>query len=193
MSLVSVKGKNWLFKKFDTSKISIFVEKYSLTEITAKLLSIREKNISNIDLFLNPKIKNLLPNPMQLKDMKKSIDRTYRSILNNEPIAIFGDYDVDGATATAILAKYFTNIKQSVITYIPDRHSEGYGPNKKGFNKEFSCIQQGINYDYKYDPETGELLTIGNTTDSQSSQSVGKSEIIKAVINVKKQIIIEVL
>ena len=135
MSLVSVKGKNWLFKKFDTSKISIFVEKYSLTEITAKLLSIREKNISNIDLFLNPKIKNLLPNPMQLKDMKKSIDRTYRSILNNEPIAIFGDYDVDGATATAILAKYFTNIKQSVITYIPDRHSEGYGPNKKGFNK----------------------------------------------------------
>ena len=141
MSLVSVKGKNWVYKKFDTSKISTFIEKYSLTEITAKLLSIREKNINNIDLFLNPKIKNLLPNPMQLKDMKNSIDRIYKGILKNELIGIFGDYDVDGATSTAILAKYFSAIKKSVITYIPDRHSEGYGPNKKGFNK---LINDGV-------------------------------------------------
>ena len=77
MTFSSVSGKNWIYKKFDTSDVTEFAEKYSLTEIVAKLLSIRKKNIDDIDLFLNPKIKNLLPNPMQLKDMKNAIDRTY--------------------------------------------------------------------------------------------------------------------
>ena len=77
MNFASVSGKNWLFKKFDSSDITKFSEHYSLTEIVAKLLSIRKKNIDDINLFLNPKIKNLLPNPLQLKDMKKAIDRTY--------------------------------------------------------------------------------------------------------------------
>ena len=52
-------------------------EKYSLNEMVARLLSIRKKNIENIELFLNPTIKNLLPNPLHLKDMNKAIDRTY--------------------------------------------------------------------------------------------------------------------
>ncbi len=69
MSFSSVSGKNWLFKEFDSSEITKFSEDYSLTEIVAKLLSIRKKNIDNIDLFLNPKIKNSLPNPLHLKDM----------------------------------------------------------------------------------------------------------------------------
>ena len=55
MNFSSVSGKNWLFKKFDSSEIYKFVENYSLSEITAKLLSIRKNNIENIDLFLNPK------------------------------------------------------------------------------------------------------------------------------------------
>ena len=62
MSFLSVSGKKWLFKKFDSSDLSNFTENFSLTEIVAKLISIRKKNISDINLFLNPKIKNLLPN-----------------------------------------------------------------------------------------------------------------------------------
>ena len=88
MSFSSVSGKNWLFKKFDTSDITKFSEDYSLTEIVAKLLSIRKKNIDNINLFLNPKIKNLLPNPLHLKDMKNAVDRIYRSITKRELIGI---------------------------------------------------------------------------------------------------------
>ena len=133
MNFSSVSGKNWLFKKFDTTDINKFTENFSLPEVVAKLLSIRKKNIDNIDLFLNPKIKNLLPNPFHIKDMKNAIERTYRSISENEIIGIFGDYDVDGATSTALLARYFLSIKKKINTYIPDRQTEGYGPNTIGF------------------------------------------------------------
>ena len=118
MIFSSVSGKNWLFKKFDSSDVRKFSENYSLPEIAAKLLSIRKKNIDNIELFLDPKIKNLLPNPHNLKDMKKAIDRTYSGIIKNELIGIFGDYDVDGASSTALLTRYFLSINQKVYTYI---------------------------------------------------------------------------
>ena len=140
MSLASVSGKNWLFKKFDPSDVIKISESYALTEIVAKLLSIRKKNIENINLFLNPKIKNLLPNPLHLKDMKRAVDRVYSSIIKRELISIFGDYDVDGASSTALLTRYFLSINQKVQTYIPDRQKEGYGPNIDGFK---NLIHQG--------------------------------------------------
>ena len=134
MNSTSVNGKNWIYKKFNSTDVRNFKDKYNISDITAKLLSIKKNKIENIDLFLNPKIKNLLPNPFQLIDMKTAIERTYKGIVNNENIGIFGDYDVDGASSTAILAKYFLSINQKIKTYIPDRQSEGYGPNIKGFH-----------------------------------------------------------
>tara|TARA_B110000438_G_C15788046_1_gene639340 strand:+ start:17 stop:1777 length:1761 start_codon:yes stop_codon:yes gene_type:complete len=140
MNFSSVSGKNWLFKKFDHSDVIKLSENYSLSEIVAKLLSIRKKNIKNVSLFLNPKIKNLLPNPLHLKDMKNAVDRVYKSIINNDLLGVFGDYDVDGASSTALLVRYFISIKQKIRTYIPDRQKEGYGPNINGFE---SLINQG--------------------------------------------------
>jgi len=140
MNFSSVSGKNWLFKKFDASDVIKLSENYSLSEIVAKLLSIRKKNIKNVSLFLNPKIKNLLPNPFHLKDMKNAVDRVYKSIIDNDLLGVFGDYDVDGASSTALLVRYFISINQKVRTYIPDRQKEGYGPNIKGFE---SLISQG--------------------------------------------------
>ena len=134
MNFTSVSGKNWVFKKFNSSDIKIYSEDYSLSEIVAKLLSIRKKNIENIGSFLNPTIKNLMPNPLTLKDMENAIERTYQGIKKRELIGIFGDYDVDGATSTALLARYFLSINQKIQTYIPDRKREGYGPSVEGFN-----------------------------------------------------------
>jgi len=134
MNLASVSGKKWIFNLYSDSDIKNYSENYSLDEIVAKLLSIRKKNIDNVELFLNPTIKNLLPNPMQLKDMDSAINRVYESILKNELIGVFGDYDVDGASSTALLARYFLSINQKIVAYIPDRKKEGYGPNIKGFN-----------------------------------------------------------
>ena len=135
MNSNSVSGKNWKFKKYNSTDITTYKETFLLSEIAAKLLSIRKNNIQDVALFLNPKVKNLLPNPLTLKDMKKGIERTYSSIINNEPIGIFGDYDVDGATSTALLARYFLSINQKIHTYIPDRQTEGYGPSNLGFAK----------------------------------------------------------
>ena len=135
MNFSSISGKNWTFKKFNSSDITYFSEKFSLTETVAKLISIRKKNIIDVKSYLDPKVKNLLPNPSILKDMETAVNRTYKSLLNNDLVGIFGDYDVDGASSTALLAKYFDAIKQKTKIYIPDRQKEGYGPTKGGFEK----------------------------------------------------------
>jgi len=141
MSFTSVSGKKWIFRKFDDIDIKKYSENYFLSEIVAKLLSIRKKNINNIKFFLNPTIKNLLPNPMQMKDMNNAVNRTFESIKKKELIGIFGDYDVDGATSTALLTRYFFSINQKIHTYIPDRKKEGYGPTVKSFN---NLIDKGV-------------------------------------------------
>jgi len=140
MNFSSVSGKNWLFKKFDSSDVNKFSENFSLSEIVARLLSIRKKNIDDVGLFLDPKIKNLLPNPLRLKDMRTAVERTYKCILKHELIGIFGDYDVDGASSTALLARYFLAINKKIKTYIPDRQRDGYGPNNAAFK---SLIDNG--------------------------------------------------
>ena len=94
--------------------------------------------MEEVKLFLNPRIKNLLPNPFILKDMEKAVNRTIKAISKKEKIGIFGDYDVDGATSTAILGNYFSEINQKIEIYIPDRKTEGYGPSKKSFEKLIS-------------------------------------------------------
>ena len=133
MTFASVSGKNWKFKDFDHSDIKKYTENYSLSEIAAKLLAIRKEGIEDINLFLNPTIKNLLPNPFRLKDMENAVKRTFISIQKKELIGIFGDYDVDGATSTALLTRYFLSINQKIKMYIPDRKKEGYGPTISGF------------------------------------------------------------
>ena len=135
MNYSSVTGKNWIFKKYDNLEVKKFSEDYLVSEIVAKLLSIRKKNIEDINFFLNPKIKNVLPNPFHLKDMKNAVERTYQALCNEQTLGIFGDYDVDGATSTALLSIYFKSLDQKVKTYIPDRKSEGYGPNIPAFEK----------------------------------------------------------
>ena len=141
MKFDSISGKHWIFKKFSDSDIKKYIENYSLNEISAKLLAIRKKNIENIDLFLNPTIKNNLPNPFKMKDMKNAINKTYDSITKNEIFGVFGDYDVDGASSTALLVKYFKQINKKIKTYIPDRKNEGYGPSIKGFH---NLIKSGV-------------------------------------------------
>ena len=105
-------------------------------------------NNKDIKNFLNPSIKNILPNPNILKDMEKATKRTVESIIKKEKIGIFGDYDVDGASSTAILGKFFEQINCPYEIYIPDRKLEGYGPSVKGFQ---SLIDNGAKLKTKSD------------------------------------------
>ena len=135
MNSLSVSGKNWVLKKFSEQNSNFLKENFSLDEITSKLLSIRQIKIEEVSSFLKPSIKNFLPNPHNLADMEKSTLRTTKAIYQKEKIGIFGDYDVDGATSTAVLGNYFSELNLEYETYIPDRKNEGYGPSIKGFQE----------------------------------------------------------
>ena len=157
MNALSVSGKNWICKKFNSEEINFFKTNYFLDEIVAKLLSIRKIKKEEIKFFLDPSIKNILPNPYILKSMDTAIERTTKAILKKEKIGIFGDYDVDGATSIAILGKYFELLNIPIETYIPDRKLEGFGPNIKGFS-EF--IDQGVKLIYTVDCGTLSFTTM---------------------------------
>ena len=135
MNLLSVSGKNWVLKKYNEEKSNFLKENFSLDEITSKLLSIRKIKNDEVSSFLNPSIKNFLPNPNNLTDMKKSTLRTASAVNLKEKLGIFGDYDVDGATSTALLGNYFSELNLEYETYIPDRKKEGYGPSQKSFKE----------------------------------------------------------
>ncbi len=135
MSSLSLSGKNWILKKYNEKDIIFLKENFSLDEITSKLLSIRQIKKDEINSFLNPSIKNFLPNPDILNDMEKSSKRAAKSIIKKEKIGIFGDYDVDGATSTALLGNYFSELNIDYEIYIPDRKKEGYGPSIKSFQE----------------------------------------------------------
>ena len=135
MSSCSISGKNWILKKYSEEKSNFLKENFSLDEITSKLLSIRQINNNEVSAFLNPSIKNFLPNPYNLIDMEKSTLRTINAIILKEKLGIFGDYDVDGATSTALLGNYFSELNLKYETYIPDRKKEGYGPSIESFKE----------------------------------------------------------
>ena len=135
MNSLSVSGKSWILKNYNREDFSYIKENFLLDEITSKLLSIRNIKKEEINSFLNPSLKNFLPYPDNLIDMEKSTLRTVEAILNNEKIGIFGDYDVDGATSTALLGNYFNELNLNYEIYIPDRKKEGYGPSIKSFDK----------------------------------------------------------
>ena len=144
----SVKGKKWITKEFDVDEINFFKTNFFLDHVVAKLLSIRKIKKEEVKFFLDPTIKNTLPNPFILKDMDKAIDRSLKVILNKEKIGIFGDYDVDGATSTAILGQYFRSLKIDFEIHIPDRKTEGFGPNENAF---IEFINKGVNLIFTVD------------------------------------------
>ena len=76
MNSNSVSNKNWIFKRYNEQDVLFYKENYSLDEITSKLLSIRKIKKEDVQSFLTPSIKNLLPNPIVINDMQKSAKRT---------------------------------------------------------------------------------------------------------------------
>ena len=131
----SLKGYFWNIKDYDEKLALTIFQKKHVSEITSRLLAIRNIKLEDIDNYFDPKIKNLLKNPYHLLDMDKAVNAIYDAIINNKKICIFGDYDVDGATATALMVKYFRSLKIKVEVYVPDRIEDGYGLNEQSIEK----------------------------------------------------------
>ena len=105
------------------------VQAHGLPDLLARLLAARGIRPNEADAFLNPRLRELMPDPAVLADMEAATDRLARAVAKKEPVAIFGDYDVDGAASAALLAEYLRALDVPVRIHIPDRISEGYGPN----------------------------------------------------------------
>ncbi|NUX01591.1 single-stranded-DNA-specific exonuclease RecJ [Wolbachia endosymbiont of Madathamugadia hiepei] len=125
----SITNALWRLQEADQREIFTLTQKFELPEILARTLVNRGVNVESAGNFLYPLIRSLLPDPFHLLDMDKAVCRIIRVINNGENIAIFGDYDVDGATSSALINRYLRAIGIRSIIYIPDRVNEGYGLN----------------------------------------------------------------
>ena len=137
----SLKGNFWSERDHDRNIFDSLKSKFSNEYILLQLLVSRNISPKKIEDFINPKLKNLLPDPYTIDDMKRASDKICDFINRKKRIGIFGDYDVDGSSSTALICNYLKSIGASFEYYIPDRISEGYGPNKKAFDilKEKKC------------------------------------------------------
>ncbi len=136
----SFNGLSWVCTKADERLALAIAQRYDLPEIVARILAARGLTPDEAGVFLNPTLKNHLPNPLLLKDMEKAACRMADSVLNGEPIGLMGDYDVDGATSTAVLKMFLKECGITTYCFIPDRE-DGYGPNaaKMKEYKEKGC------------------------------------------------------
>ncbi|MBU6338469.1 MAG: single-stranded-DNA-specific exonuclease RecJ [Rickettsiales bacterium] len=125
----SILGLSWQQKDYDERLAMAIAQRFELSQVLAKLIAEREISLDEIENFLNPKIKTNLPDPFTLLDMKEALEHVIDAIKKNKKITIFADYDVDGATSSALLKRFFREIGVDVSIYVPDRILEGYGPN----------------------------------------------------------------
>ena len=98
-------------------------------DIVARILAGRGVTAETTARFLDPTIRDLLPDPASLTDMPRAAARIVEAIVRQERVAIFGDYDVDGAASSALLKRFLDHFGVPAEIYIPDRIFEGYGPN----------------------------------------------------------------
>ncbi|MYZ47753.1 single-stranded-DNA-specific exonuclease RecJ [Propylenella binzhouense] len=108
---------------------SAMVQRHGLSEIVARVLAGRGVECDRASDFLEPSLRRDLPDPSSLADMDAAACRLADAVHRAEPVAIFGDYDVDGATSSALLASLLEGLGCPVRIYVPDRIFEGYGPN----------------------------------------------------------------
>ena len=127
--------KKWLLKEFDKARVLEISKEFQISPLTSIILynrGIREDEA--IKKFLSKDL-GVMYDPFLMRDMDKAVERIYAAKNSGEKITIYGDYDVDGITAIAILYKHLKELGISVDYYVPDRMQEGYGVNRDALDK----------------------------------------------------------
>ena len=125
----SVTGKAWRPRDCDERTAMALAQKLEMPEIVGRVLAARGVGIDGAEDFLNPTLRAHLPDPSHLLGMDEAVARLVQALNAGEVVGVFGDYDVDGATAAALLVRFFSALGRTMPVYIPDRRKEGYGPN----------------------------------------------------------------
>lgn len=131
----SVTERAWIDRLPNDQMAHAIAQDHDFPEILGRVLAARHVAREDVAQYLEPNLRNLMPDPSTLQDMDAGVERISKAITSGEKIAVFGDYDVDGASASALLKRYFNLLGADLEIYIPDRLSEGYGPSEQAFNK----------------------------------------------------------
>ncbi|PCI98425.1 MAG: single-stranded-DNA-specific exonuclease RecJ [Alphaproteobacteria bacterium] len=131
----SLNKARWVIPDVAIDDVDLLVRRHDVPEIVARLLCQRGVASEDVASFLNPTLKNDFPDPFSLKTMGDTAEDIAIAIENGEKFAIFGDFDVDGATSSAVLYRFLKAVGVDAPIYIPDRLSEGYGPNIDALKK----------------------------------------------------------
>ena len=127
----SVTDRAWVDRIDDSSRAVALamVQQHGLPDVVARILAGRDVPIDALPGYLDPRLRDLMPDPFVLTAMEPAALKIVGAIERDEIIAIFGDYDVDGATSAALLAGFLDKAGARRLIHIPDRLTEGYGPN----------------------------------------------------------------
>jgi single-stranded-DNA-specific exonuclease len=131
----SLTGRRWHLRDADERLSQTIAQRHKIPEILGRAMVGRGLDLDTAGDFLDPKLRGLLPDPSRFKDMDKGAERFAKAIANNEKIAVFGDYDVDGGTSAALLTRFARAAGSNLRLYVPDRIKEGYGPNSAALLK----------------------------------------------------------
>ncbi len=125
----SLSGRRWRARLADDRAGLALAQRLDVPEIVGRVLAARGIDADGAEAFLNPTLRAQLPDPLHLLGMAAAVARLVDAVRGGETIAVFGDYDVDGATSAALLKRAFEAMGAKVLVHIPDRIIEGYGPN----------------------------------------------------------------
>ncbi|MEQ1648465.1 MAG: single-stranded-DNA-specific exonuclease RecJ [Hyphomicrobiaceae bacterium] len=127
----SARGLEWRTRlaETDLSKAELISQRHGVPDILGRVIAARGIEVDDTAVFLDPSIKALMPDPSTLKDMDRAAARIGDAIERREKVAVFGDYDVDGACSSALMHRFLSAHDVECRIYIPDRMFEGYGPN----------------------------------------------------------------
>ena len=133
----SAKGYRWreTLEAARANEAIAISQQHGLPELLGRVLAARGVARDEVTVFLDPTIRALMPDPSTLTDMDKAARRLADAVVRKEPVAIFGDYDVDGACSSALVARFLGHHGVRSRIYIPDRLTEGYGPNKAAIDQ----------------------------------------------------------
>jgi single-stranded-DNA-specific exonuclease len=159
----SFTGRRWRLAPGDEDAAQALARDANVSGALARLLIARGVAAADAADYLAPTLKRYLPDPATLMNMDKAVARTLRAIEGGESIAVWGDYDVDGSTSAALLSEFFAGLGIVARVYIPDRMTEGYGPNAAGLLK---LKEEGISLVLTVDCGAGAVAALGAARDA---------------------------
>lgn len=126
----SISGRRWTGPNISVDRqAEMILQETNFSSAMANVLARLGVEANQVKNYIKPSLRDLMPNPLKILDMEKAASRINIAVNNHERIAIFADYDVDGATSGALLHDWLTQLGNIPTLYVPDRIEEGYGPN----------------------------------------------------------------